>query len=49
MAVNNFKCLDCDKSAVCKIYDKLTPFNDEKKDLGVEITMDTCREFKDVK
>jgi hypothetical protein len=47
--INNNICLDCDKSLVCKIADKLAIFSeDAKKDLGVNLTIDSCREFKEV-
>lgn len=43
MAVNNYMCLSCEKMAVCKVYDKLCAFDeDAKKQLGVDLTMDSC-------
>lgn len=46
MAVANFSCPNCSHSGVCKLEDKVSIFNDVKKDLGIEITMDACRNFK---
>lgn len=45
--INNNICLNCDKSLVCKIADKLAVFSeDAKKDLGVDITINSCKEYK---
>jgi hypothetical protein len=45
--INNNICLNCDKSLVCKIADKLAVFSeDAKKDLGVDITINSCKECK---
>ena len=42
-------CVDCTKFLVCKIADKLAVFGEEaKKDLGVNITIDQCKEFTKV-
>ena len=36
-------CSNCDKVAVCKVYDTLVKFDVEaKKPLGVDITMNKC-------
>jgi len=49
MAIKNYICEKCDKSLVCKIADKLAAFSEEaKKDLGVNITIESCKEFKEV-
>ena len=41
--INNFMCSNCDKVAVCKVYDTLAKFDVEaKKPLGVDITMNKC-------
>ena len=45
--INKFLCIQCDKQAVCKIYDILAKFDEEaKKPLGVDITMDSCANFE---
>lgn len=44
--VNNYKCINCKHSLVCefkKIVDKF--HENEKKDLGIDITMDECKNF----
>ena len=47
--INNYICESCTHYTVCKVADKLAPFHEEaKKDLGVEITINNCIEFKDV-
>ena len=47
--INNYICENCSHYMVCKVADKLKPFSEEsKKDLGVEITVNNCLEFKDV-
>ena len=44
--INNFICEHCDKNAVCKIMDILYKFHeDNKKSLGVEITMNRCSNY----
>lgn len=46
--VNNNLCDSCDKAEVCRIFDILAKFDESaKKDLGVDITMDNCRNFED--
>lgn len=46
MAVENNICLDCRKSTVCKIADKLHAFVDDvKTPLGVDIEIKKCKEF----
>ena len=46
MAIKNYKCETCTKQNVCKIKDILDKFlESEKKDLGVDITMDGCANF----
>lgn len=46
MAIANFKCERCDKSAVCKVLDILKKFHDDAKTpLGVNITLDGCFNF----
>lgn len=41
--INKCLCEECSKSEVCKIKDILYKFSEEnKKDLGVDITMDSC-------
>ena len=48
--INNNICLNCEKSYVCKIADKLAVFSeDAKKDLGVTLTINECKEFEEVK
>lgn len=47
--IHNYICENCSHYTVCKVADKLAPFHeDAKKDLGVEITVNNCIEFKDV-
>lgn len=47
--INNYKCDNCDHSTVCKIVDKLAPFHeDAKKDFGVTLTINSCREYSSV-
>lgn len=49
MAIKNKLCLSCTHSGICKIEDKIMVFDGEaKKDLGVDITIDKCKEFKEV-
>ena len=44
--INNHKCLNCDKAAVCKIADIIAKFSEEVKNpLGVDITMDKCLNY----
>lgn len=48
--IKNNICENCDKALVCKIADKLAVFSeDAKKDLGVDLTINSCKEFKEVK
>lgn len=48
MSVRNFICETCTKRRVCGIMSKLEKFSDDaKKDLGVDITMDSCKENED--
>ena len=50
MAIANNMCVNCEKLFVCKIADKLAVFaEDAKKPLGVNITVDECREYAEVK
>ncbi len=49
MAITNYICENCDHYGVCKINDKLSVFSeDAKKDLGVTIRIESCREYKEV-
>lgn len=41
--VNNLKCDTCRFMDNCIPHNKLKPFYDEKKDFGVDLTMDSCR------
>ena len=44
--INNFLCTGCTKLAVCKVHDLLYKFHeDNKKSLGVEITMNRCSNY----
>ena len=44
--INNFMCQVCDKIPVCKVHDLLYKFHeDNKKSLGVEITMNRCSNY----
>ena len=44
--INNYLCEKCVKFPVCKIADILFKFHeDNKKPLGVAITMDRCSHF----
>jgi len=44
--INNFLCETCDKNAVCKVTDILYKFHeDNKKSLGVAITVDSCANY----
>lgn len=46
MAINNYKCEDCEHELVCKIKDKLDLFHsDARKQLGVEITINGCESW----
>lgn len=46
MSVLNFLCEDCKKRRVCGFVGKLDKFSDNaKKDLGINITMDSCRDY----
>lgn len=47
--VNNYICTNCDRQNVCKIMDKISAFNaDGKKDLGVNIYIEACNNYKEV-
>jgi predicted RNA-binding protein with TRAM domain len=49
MAIKNNICLRCSHSGICKIEDKIVVFDeDAKKSLGVDITIDKCKEYKEV-
>lgn len=49
MSIKNHICENCSKYFVCKIADKLGVFALEgKKDLGVDITIDQCKEYNEV-
>lgn len=49
MAVKNNICLDCEHSTLCKIEDKIVIFlDDAKKPLGVNITINDCKNFKKI-
>ncbi len=44
--INNYICLNCDKQDVCKIMDTLAKFDENaKKDLGVNITINSCENY----
>jgi len=46
--INNYICDTCDKQAVCKSHDVLHKFHeDNKKPLGVEITIDKCFHYSE--
>lgn len=48
--IKNNICENCNHLLVCKIADKLQPFSDDaKKDLGVTITINECKEYSEVK
>jgi hypothetical protein len=47
--INNYKCKDCDHYFVCKKISTLDKFDDEsKKYIGVDITIDQCKDFQEV-
>lgn len=47
MSVINFICENCSKRRVCAIAPKLFAFSDDaKKELGVDITMESCKEYE---
>jgi len=47
--IKNNICENCNHLLVCKIADKLAPFHEEaKKDLGVTITLNECKEYLEV-
>ena len=49
MAIQKDICLNCNHYLVCKIADKLAPFRlEDKKDLGVTITINECKEYSEV-
>jgi hypothetical protein len=49
MAINNYKCENCEHSTLCKKEDKLVVFKDDaKKPLNINITMDDCSDFKEI-
>lgn len=44
--INNFMCEDCSHYFVCDKLSKLMKFHqDAKTDLGVEITMNDCKDY----
>lgn len=46
--IDNDLCCSCKKVEVCRINDILYKFHkDAKKPLGVDITMDDCKNFED--
>jgi hypothetical protein len=46
MAIKNYICEKCEKVQVCKINDILAKFHEEaKKDLGVDIKVEECRNY----
>jgi len=48
MITNNI-CKNCEHSTLCKLEDKISIFSeDAKKQLGIDITMDKCDNFKEV-
>ncbi len=47
MAVNNYMCTSCKSGFVCKISDIIAKFDeDAKKQLGVDITLDSCNFYE---
>lgn len=47
--VKNDICVNCNHYIICKVTDKLAPFRvEEKKDLGVVITINECKEFMEL-
>jgi hypothetical protein len=50
MAINNYVCPNCNKYIVCSRKDILEKFSeDAKKDLGIDITMESCDEYQEQK
>lgn len=50
MAIKNYKCNDCIHSGICKVEDKIVVFLDTaKKPLDVDITIDSCKNYQEVK
>ena len=48
--IKNNICENCNHLLICKINDKLAVFHeDAKKDLGVTITINECKEYSEVK
>lgn len=46
MAINNFFCEKCQHEIVCKVRDVIMKFHeDAKNQLGVDVTLDSCRSF----
>lgn len=47
--IHNNICEFCSHGTVCKVADKLAPFDESaKRDLGVEIEIKDCANFKDI-
>ena len=45
--VNNCLCDNCKHISVCKKYDVIQKFDDEnKKFIGINITMDSCADYE---
>ena len=46
MSILNFICENCTKRRVCGIVKIIEKFDDDaKKELGVDITIESCREY----
>lgn len=49
MAIENYMCRECRHGGLCKIEEKIVPFDENaKKDLGVTIIMHDCENFEQV-
>ena len=47
--IKNNICENCNHLLICKINDKLAVFSENaKKDLGVTITINECKEYSDI-
>jgi len=47
--INNYICENCTHFSVCKVVDKLKPFDeDAKKPLGVSIEIQECENYQDI-
>lgn len=47
--VENYICDKCEHLSVCSKINALQKFNDEsKKFIGIDITMESCRDFKTI-